>query len=128
MGKKKFIPVLIECAWRLCDKMFMPKTFKSRYCCDEHRLLARYEREKEYGLRYREQTVKKQEDLKKINSEKTTLCTCPMCRETHEVIGIVKPAWKYCTNCDNVRENTMNGVPEDYGSRGFSHMRKPNHS
>lgn len=121
----KYEPVLTECAWRLCKIMFLPKTKRSKYCCDPCREHARYEREKAYGDKYRETHLQKKEDLKKIDKGKTTLCICPMCRGTHTVAGIVKPAWKYCTNCDNVRENSMNGVPEDYGSQGFYRMKKP---
>jgi hypothetical protein len=121
----KYVPVLTECAWRLCNVMFLPKTKRSKYHCDACREHARYEREKNYGNKYREQHIKKQEDLKKLNKDKITVCTCPMCRETHEVIGIVKPPWKYCDNCDNNREQIMNGLSEDYGSSGFARMRKP---
>lgn len=123
--KTKYVPVLTECAWRLCNIMFLPKTKRSKYHCDACREHARYEREKAYGNKYREQHTKKQEDLKNLNKEKTTDCTCPMCRNINTFPGVIKPPWKYCDNCDNIRENVMNGVPEDYGSMGFARMRKP---
>ena len=46
---------------------------------------------------------------RKISHNKTTLCTCPTCREQHTKNGHYNSKWVYCDSCDNRREVVMSG-------------------